>query len=149
MRRMIQASFIPLMLAAATAGAQTPSPVGLWKTVDDASGKATSLIRISEVNGELQGRIEKLLAPNPRDPNPRCGKCEGERKDQPIVGMLFMSGLKKASPTEYGGGEILDPDNGKTYRSKVTLIEGGNKLDVRGYIGVPLLGRSQVWLREQ
>ncbi len=65
-----------------------------------------------------------------------------------MLGMVFMSGLKK-SGDEYTGGEILDPDNGKVYRSKMTLIDGGKKLNVRGYVGMPMFGRSQVWVRQE
>lgn len=146
MRTLIQTGLVAVLMAATTAGAQDASPVGLWKNIDDVSGKPKALIRVAEVNGELQGRIEKLYGP---DANPLCKACEGDKKDKPIVGMLFMSGLKKTGEAEYGGGEILDPNNGKVYKSKVKLLDKGNKLDVRGYIGVPMLGRSQVWLREQ
>ena len=141
-------------LAAAAAFATAPafaddgSPVGLWKNIDDVSGKPKALIRITEVNGSLQGQIEKLFrAPN-EDQNPKCEKCEGARHDQPVIGLVIMTGLKKDGD-EYNGGEILDPDNGKVYRSKMHLTDGGKKLSVRGYIGVPMLGRSQVWVREQ
>lgn len=124
------------------------SPVGLWKNIDDVSGKPKALIRISENKGELEGRIEQLFRPAGEDQNPKCVKCEGVLKDQPIVGMVFMSGLKK-SGDEYSGGEILDPDNGKVYKSKLKLVDGGKKVNVRGYIGIPMLGRSQVWIRQE
>lgn len=141
-------------LAAAAAFATAPafaddgSPVGLWKNIDDVSGKPKALIRITEVNGSLQGQIEKLFRAPSEDQNPKCEKCEGARHDQPVVGLVIMTGLKKDGD-EYTGGEILDPDNGKVYRSKLHLTDGGKKLSVRGYIGVPMLGRSQVWVREQ
>lgn len=135
-------------LAASPVCAQQASPAGLWKNIDDVSGKPKALIRIVEVNGEMQGRIEKLFLAPGADPNPRCTRCTGPHKDQPVIGMLFMSGLRKDG-NAYQGGEIIDPDSGKVYRSKMTLIEGGNKLDVRGYVGVPLFGRSQVWVRQQ
>ncbi|MFP5390284.1 MAG: DUF2147 domain-containing protein [Gammaproteobacteria bacterium] len=149
MRLLIQTGLIALMLAATAAGAEELSPVGLWKNIDDVTGKPKALIRISEVNGELQGRIEKLLRTDLPDANPRCTAGQGDRKNQPIVGLVFLSGLKKSGEHEYSGGEILDPDNGKTNRSKLNVLDGGKKLDVRGYIGMPMLGRSQVWLREQ
>lgn len=141
-------------LAAAAAFATAPafaddgSPVGLWKNIDDVSGKPKALIRITEVNGSLQGQIEKLFRAPSEDQNPKCEKCEGARHDQPVIGLVIMTGLKKDGD-EYNGGEILDPDNGKVYRSKMHLTDGGKKLSVRGYIGVPMLGRSQVWVREQ
>ena len=136
------------LLALPPALAGDDSPVGLWQSVDDVSGKPKALIRISEQNGLLQGRIEKLYRAAGQDPDPRCARCEGARHNQPVIGMVFMSGLKKHGD-EYAGGEILDPDNGKVYRSRIALRDGGKKLSVRGYIGVPLLGRSQVWLRQE
>ncbi|MCG2585417.1 DUF2147 domain-containing protein [Massilia sp. TS11] len=147
-RTMYACVMLAASLSAFSAWAQEASPVGLWKNIDDVTGKPKALIRISEVNGALQGRIEKLFRAPDQDQNPKCDKCTGERKDQPVIGMVFMSGLKKDGD-EYNGGEILDPDNGKTYKSKLTLIDGGRKLQVRGYIGIPMLGRSQVWVREQ
>jgi len=135
-------------LGSAPAFADDASPVGLWKNIDDVSGKPKALIRITEVNGSLQGQIEKLFRAPTEDQNPKCEKCEGARHDQPVIGLVIMTGLKKDGD-EYNGGEILDPDNGKVYRSKMHLTDGGKKLSVRGYIGVPMLGRSQVWVREQ
>ncbi|MET0858724.1 MAG: DUF2147 domain-containing protein [Telluria sp.] len=149
MKRALPFAFaLAAMLTLPAAWADDASPVGLWKNIDDASGKPKALIRITENKGSLEGRIEKLYRPADQDQNPKCDRCEGVNKDQPIIGMVFMSGLTK-SGDEYTGGQILDPDNGKVYKSKLTLVDGGKKLNVRGYIGVPMLGRSQVWLREQ
>ena len=139
---------ITAALAIAPAFADDSSPVGLWKNIDDVSGKPKALIRITESNGVLQGKIEQLFRAPAEDQNPKCEKCEDARKNQPIIGMVFMNGLKKDGD-EYAGGEILDPDNGKVYRSKMHLTDGGKKLNVRGYIGVPILGRSQVWVRQE
>jgi uncharacterized protein (DUF2147 family) len=129
------------------ARADEASPVGLWKNVDDVSGKPRALIRLTESSGVLQGKIEKVFpAPN-EDPNPTCEKCEGANKNAPVVGLVILDGLKKDGD-EYAGGQILDPDNGKVYRSTVRLTDNGKKLSVRGYIGVPMLGRSQTWIRQ-
>lgn len=133
-------------LMSASAWAQEGSPIGLWRTIDDETGKPKSLIRISESNGELRGKIEKLFREPGEDPNPKCEKCEDARKDQPIIGMTILTGMKKDG-SEYNGGQILDPANGKVYKSKMSVADGGKKLDVRGYIGVPMLGRTQTWLR--
>jgi uncharacterized protein (DUF2147 family) len=127
--------------------AQDASPVGLWKTIDDDTGKAKALIRITENNGELRGKIEKLFL-DIGEKNPKCDKCEGAQKDQPIIGMTILSGMKQEG-TEYGDGQILDPANGKVYKSKMSLADNGKKLNVRGYIGMPMLGRTQTWLREE
>jgi uncharacterized protein (DUF2147 family) len=135
------------MLVLPGARADDASPVGLWKNIDDVSGKPKALIRISENKGTLEGRIEKLFRPAGQEQNPKCARCEGANKDQPIIGMLILTGLSR-SGDEYSGGQILDPEDGKVYKSKLVLVEGGKKLNVRGYIGVPMLGRSQVWLRQ-
>lgn len=151
-RHGVAAAALGLALAAAFtapfARADDASPAGLWKNIDDATGKPRALIRITESNGTLQGKIEKVFpAPN-ESQNPKCEKCEGANKDAPIVGLVILSGLKKDGE-EYAGGQILDPDNGKTYSSKVRLTDAGKKLSVRGYLGVPMLGRSQTWLRQE
>jgi uncharacterized protein (DUF2147 family) len=148
MKSAVCAVLMSLMSAIVPALAQEASPVGLWKNIDDVSGKPKALIRISEDKGELRGQIEKLFPAAGEDPNPKCTACSGAKKDQPVIGMVFMSGLKK-NGDEYTDGEILDPDNGKVYRSKMSLAEGGKKLKVRGYVGVPMFGRSQVWVRQE
>ena len=136
------------IMAMAPAFANDASPVGLWKNIDDVTGKPKALIRISESNGVLQGKIEKLFRAPDQDQNPKCDKCTDARKDQPIIGMQLLSGLKKDGDA-YTGGEIVDPEDGKVYKSKMELADGGKKLKVRGYIGVPMLGRSQTWVRQE
>ena len=148
MKTLLRASLLALSCTLPSlALAQDATPVGLWKNIDDITGKPKALIRITDNKGELRGQIEKLFLAPGADPNPRCRLCQGANKDAPVIGMVFMSGLHKIGD-EYSGGEILDPDDGKVYRSKMTLVEGGKKLNVRGYIGVPLFGRSQVWVRQ-
>ena len=124
------------------------TPVGLWKNIDDKTGKPKALIRITENGGEYKGKIEKLFLEPGADQNPKCTECEGANKDQPVIGMTILFGLKKDGD-EYNGGKIIDPANGKTYSSKLTVVDNNKKLNVRGYIGTPFLGRSQTWLREQ
>ena len=123
------------------------SPVGLWKTIDDATNKPRSLIRISDKNGELIATIEKGLLPTD-SPNDVCEQCTGERKNKPLIGMVIMDGMK-AKGDVYEGGHIVDPDNGVIYKCKIKLDATGNKLEVRGFIGVSLFGRSQTWMREE
>jgi uncharacterized protein (DUF2147 family) len=149
MKTVVSALTFLLLLGIATAApADINSPAGLWKTIDDKTGKERSLVRISENNGVFEGRIEKIFDQPGDDPSHLCKLCEGERKDQPIIGMNFLWGLKKDG-NQYAGGQILDPNNGKIYRAKMKLIEGGRKLEVRGFIGISLFGRSQTWLREE
>jgi uncharacterized protein (DUF2147 family) len=124
------------------------SPLGLWKTIDDNTGKPRGLVRIVEVNGEYQGKVEKIFPKPGEDPDPKCEKCDGARRNQPVIGMTILWGLTKQGD-EYQGGEILDPENGKVYRAKMKLIDAGRKLEVRGFIGFSLFGRSQTWMREE
>ena len=135
------------LLAAGTAFAQS-TPVGLWKTIDDETKKEKSLVRITEVDGAISGRIEKLLDPATK-PDAVCEKCSDERKDKPILGLQIIRNVKKNAddPEMWDGGRILDANNGKDYRVRLKPVEGGKKLEVRGYIGAPLLGRTQVWQR--
>ncbi|MFC1887325.1 DUF2147 domain-containing protein [Candidatus Cloacimonadota bacterium] len=123
---------------------QDLSPVGKWKTIDDETGEPKSIIEIWEENGMLYGRIEFLFLEPDEDPNPLCDKCTGELKDQPVLGMVILKDLKQ-SGQQWKGGTILDPDNGKTYKCKIEVIEEGKRLKVRGFIGVSLLGRTQYW----
>lgn len=136
-----------LLLAPGLAQA-ADTPVGKWKTIDDETNTPRSLVEIREVNGELQGRILQIFYRPDEKPDPVCDACEGERKGQPVIGMTFLWGLKPDSATEWVGGGVLDPKNGKTYNARATLTEAGQKLRLRGYIGTPILGRTQVWLRE-
>lgn len=131
-----------------TLAAANENPVGLWRTIDDKSGKEKSLVRVTESNGQLQLTIEKIFREPGEDPNPLCDKCPGEKKNKPVIGMQIGNGLKKDGDV-WSGGEILDPQNGKTYRCKVWLEDKGKKLNVRGFIGVSVLGRTQVWIREE
>lgn len=139
-----------LMLGFALSLSQTlwaaeATPAGLWKTIDDTINKPRSLIRITEQNGVYSAVVEKgLLETDTGDKV--CDKCTDERKGQKIIGMTIAKGLKK-NGNKYDGGEILDPDNGKVYKCKMTLDESGNNLEVRGYIGISLIGRSQIWHR--
>lgn len=130
--------------------AAADSPAGLWRTIDDKTGKDRSLVRITERDGAYEGKVEQILITLPDDdPNHLCRHCTGDRKDQPIVGMTILWGLTKDGDDTYTGGELLDPKNGKTYSAKLTLEDGGRKLDVRGFIGFSMIGRSQTWLRQE
>jgi len=141
-------TFFALLLGALLTAQASDSPVGLWRTIDDKTGKEKSLVRVVEVNGEFKASIEKLFREPHEEQNPNCDKCPGDRKNKPVLGMTIMTGLKKTG-SEYEGGEILDPANGKIYRCKMWTAEGGKKLNVRGFVGIAVLGRTQVWLREE
>jgi len=136
-----------LLAGAVTAFAQTDSPVGTWQTIDDHTGQPKALVQISQdANGTLSGKVIKGLNPNDQ-PDKRCTACTDARKGQPILGMTIISDMKKDGDN-WDGGQILDPENGKLYKCKMHVEDGGQKLVVRGYIGVSLLGRSQTWIRQ-
>lgn len=129
------------------AHADTTSPVGAWTTIDDETKKPKSIVRITEKNGVYSGVVEKLMDPAKQDS--KCDECAADdsRKGKPVLGMTILSGLKKEGDAVYGGGQILDPNNGKTYNAKLTVIEGGSKLEMRG--SILFIGRTQTWLRTE
>jgi uncharacterized protein (DUF2147 family) len=133
--------------AAARAAAPTWStPVGLWSPIDRATGKPVGLIAIYEDHGLYYGRIEPSSAHDDRAA--RCTECTGSRHDQPMIGLVLMRHLRYHQG-RYVGGDILDPRNGHVFDCELRLIDGGRKLIVRGYLGIPLLGRSLTWQRMQ
>lgn len=140
-------AFVALASVPAQAGEKAAaSPVGRWRTFDDSTGQAKSIVAIWEREGKLFGKIEKLINP-PADagPNPRCDKCEGSRKDQPITGMTILWNMAR-DDDEWSGGRILDPENGEVYRCTIWL-DGSDRLKVRGYVGI--FYRTQTWHREK
>lgn len=138
------AAVAAVLVLAPVARAQDVTPVGRWVTVDDNTGKDRSVVTITERDGKLYGNIEKLILEPTEDPNPKCDKCPDEKKDQPVIGLEILWNLKKDGD-EWSGGKILDPDNGKSYKCWIQVIDEGRRLKVRGYIGISLLGRTQYW----
>jgi uncharacterized protein (DUF2147 family) len=135
------------LLTAGTAALAQATPAGLWKTIDDETKTEKSYVRVVEAGGVFTAKVEKILDPAKADA--KCDKCSDERKDQLIQGMTIVKGVKANADDKglWDGGEILDPNNGKTYKVRMKPVDGGKKLEVRGYIGAPLLGRTQTWLR--
>jgi uncharacterized protein (DUF2147 family) len=121
------------------------SPIGLWQTVDDKTGQPRAVVRIYTQDGKFFGRIEKSFTAGAEARV--CSVCKDERKDQPIVGLLIIRNVELRDG-EYGGGDILDPENGSVYRCKFHLDKDGTLLVVRGFIGISLLGRTQTWHRQ-
>ncbi|SAK95651.1 lipoprotein [Caballeronia pedi] len=133
---------------AASAFAQTATPVGTWQTIDDQSGKPKAIIQIvDDGSGQLSGKVVRGIGEFDH-PERRCTACTDDRRDQLIKGMTIITGLRQNGDA-WDGGQILDPENGKLYKCKMKLEDGGQKLVVRGYVGVSLLGRSQTWVRQQ
>jgi uncharacterized protein (DUF2147 family) len=136
--------------AALAQSSEAPSPVGAWRTIDDKTGDPRSIVEIYEEDGALHGRVVEILkvgseAERNSAGQVICDACEGDKKGQPIEGMVILEGLNKDGD-EWSGGTILDPSNGKRYKAKVEL-DGDDRLDVRGYLGMPLFGRTQTWQR--
>ncbi|KFA89225.1 DUF2147 domain-containing protein [Archangium violaceum] len=136
------------VLFATSALAQEASVLGRWTTIDDETKKPKSIVTLYEEGGKVYGKIEKLFRAPTEEQNPLCDKCEGALKNQPIIGMIILRDLKKDG-NEWTGGTILDPANGKTYKAKIAVEDGGKKLKVRGFIGIALIGRTQYWMRAE
>ena len=138
---------VSLLLAALplSASAQDTSPVGKWRTIDDATGKAKSIVEITRAeDGTLRGTVVEILSSD-KGPNPKCDNCKGASKGKPIKGMTILWGLRDEGDGQYGGGRILDPSKGKTYKSELELL-GDDRLGVAGCIA--FFCRQQEWVRE-
>jgi len=139
---------LSLLLFSTLLFADNLSPVGWWKTIDDETGEAKSIVHIWVDDGEMKGQIVQLLRTTPDDPNPVCAKGSGELTGKPILGAQIMWGLTEDKDGWWDGGKILDPKKGKIYHCKVRTIEDKEKLQVRGYIkAIIRIGRSQIWER--
>lgn len=141
-KRVLFSAFVTLQLIAVSAFAA--SPIGSWKTIDDKTGQVKSIVKIYASSGTLYGRVIKLFP----GALTVCSACSGNLKDKPILGMTVMYGLKQSqsNPNEWTGGNIMDPKTGKVYRCTITVSNDGRTLNVRGYVGISLLGRTQTWV---
>lgn len=147
LRHALRAPALACCLLPALAFAQQASPVGLWRTIDDHSGKPRSVVEVyPNADGTLSARIVRLIE-QAKGPNPLCDACRGSLHGKPVLGMVIAWGLR-ANDGAWDGGRIVDPDNGKEYAVRFTPGADGRTLEVRGYIGFSLLGRTQVWQRE-
>ncbi len=136
--------FAAFCLIASSAAFAQATPTGVWKTIDDETKQERSIVRITDAGGALSGKIEKLLDATKQDA--KCDKCSDARKDKPVIGMTIIEGVRKnAAEDHWDGGTILDPNNGKTYKVRLTPKDGGKVLEVRGFIG-PFY-RNQIWQR--
>lgn len=131
-----------LLVFCATLTASAQSVTGKWKTIDDETGKPKSIVEITEKDGKIYGKIIEILSDKK---DAKCDKCPGSDKGKPIKGLTIIKGLKKDG-NEWSSGKILDPVSGKEYKCVIKL-NGSSKLDVRGYLGIQALGRTQTWVR--
>lgn len=140
--------FVLLLVFAALIQAALPSPEGRWTTIDDKTGKPKSIIKLSVSGGTLNGSIVKIYKENVSNPSEtNCEKCTGALQNKPLIGLMIVQGLKQNADGSWSGGQITDPENGKTYKCSITPSADGKTLSVRGYVGVSLLGRSQTWVK--
>ncbi len=126
--------------------AAEPTAAGLWEQVDENSGKAESWFKIIERNSVFEGTLVKIFFKPGEDENWVCSKCEGAEKGAPVLGLTLIKGMQR-NGTSYENGTIMDPRDGAVYRALMQLSPDGRKLEVRGYLGISLFGRSQVWNR--
>ncbi|MGE5453411.1 MAG: DUF2147 domain-containing protein [Acidobacteriota bacterium] len=145
LRRISLAAALLSVLPTALMAQSTPS--GLWETYDDSTGVATSHVRVSETDRTLSGSIDRIL--DESKATAVCAACEDERHNRPLIGMTIFRDVKASAevPLTWEGGEILDPKNGRTYKVRIRLIDDGKVLEVRGYKGSPVFGRTQLWQR--
>ncbi|WP_246188915.1 DUF2147 domain-containing protein [Pandoraea anapnoica] len=147
-RRLCVAAMLTGNALVVVASADPSTPVGVWRIVDE-TGDPKALITITEKDGEIVGALTRSLG-RPDGLERRCNECTDARRGKKLQGMQIIRGLHKdPDGDEYVGGKILDPDSGSEYGCKMRVVEGGKKLEVRGYFGISLLGRTQTWIREQ
>lgn len=143
----ISLGFLFNLLLSASLHAQDPA-LGGWHTVDDETGEIKSLVILSLAeDGTMVGVISKILKKDVGDG--LCDQCEGDKKDQPIEGMQFIWGVERSAEGEWEDGKLLDPESGTVYNGNITLTDNPNELEVRGYVGISLFGRSQTWQRAE
>jgi uncharacterized protein (DUF2147 family) len=135
--------FIAFLFIYSSINAQ--SVIGKWKTIDDKTGKPRSVVEIYEASGKIYGKIIDIVDPGKR--NSKCEKCTGSDYNKPVLGLVIIKGLTK-DDDEFNDGKIIDPESGKAYKCFIKLASK-DKLEVRGYIGFSLIGRSQTWIRVQ
>ena len=135
-----------LMFSGILATANAHAAAGHWRTIDDNTGEVRSIVHIEEQGGVLSGRIVRLV--DPPEPNPVCEQCPGDKRGEPVEGLEILWGFEASRPgREWTGGELLDPETGRVYRGRLRLQDDGARLEVRGFIGMAMFGRSQTWER--
>ncbi|HUC52300.1 MAG TPA: DUF2147 domain-containing protein [Xanthobacteraceae bacterium] len=141
------AALVPLLAAGSATPADLSSPVGLWQAVDDDTKQPTGWFLIANHDGVYSGIIAKMFMKPGDNPNPVCDKCTDDRTNHPWLGLEIIRDMKQEEPDKYGGGNILDPRDGKVYHATMKLTQDGQTLVVRGYLGIELLGKNTYWTR--
>jgi uncharacterized protein (DUF2147 family) len=145
-RSMVAAAVLLIVAAASPVRAAEPTATGLWEQVDENTGKPESWFKITERNGVYEGALVKIFYKPGEDPNWVCDKCQGAEKGRPVLGLTLIKGMQR-NGLSYENGTIMDPRDGSVYRALMRLTPDGKKLEMRGYLGISLFGRSQVWNR--
>jgi uncharacterized protein (DUF2147 family) len=145
-RSMVAAAVLLIVAAASPVRAAEPTATGLWEQVDENTGKPESWFKITERNGVYEGALVKIFYKPGEDPNWVCDKCQGAEKGRPVLGLTLIKGMQR-NGLSYESGTIMDPRDGSVYRALMRLTPDGKKLEMRGYLGISLFGRSQVWNR--
>jgi uncharacterized protein (DUF2147 family) len=138
---------LPLIAAGPAAPADLSSPAGLWQAVDDDTKQPTGWFLITNHDGVYAGIIAKMFMKPGENPNVVCDQCKDDRFNHPWLGLEIIRDMKQEEPDKYGGGNILDPRDGKVYHATMKLAPDGQTLIVRGYLGIELLGKNQYWTR--
>ena len=147
MKTWIETVITSALVAAVGSVSAQNTPLGVWKTIDDKTKTERAQIRITEAGGVFSGKLEKLLAADAKQ-DALCDKCSDDRKDKPMVGLEVVRSVKKGdAENTWDGGTILDAAEGKIYKVRLQPTDGGKKMEVRGYIGAPMFGRTQTWIR--
>lgn len=143
---MRKAHVLALMWSLFSTLAHAEGLTGVWETINDRTGQIEALVRITDRQGHIEGTVEKIYSPPAESADPVCEACPGDNKNKPIVGMTILHAVI-TTDSHHAEGDILDPDEGRVYKCKLRLLDGSGRLEVRGFIGVSLFGRTQVWRR--
>ena len=141
------AALLPLFAAGPAATADLSSPAGLWQAVDDDTKQPNAWFLITNHDGVYSGIIAKMFMKPGENPNVVCDQCKDDRLNHPWLGLEIIRDMKQEEPDKYGGGNILDPRDGKIYHATMKVTPDGQTLVVRGYLGIELLGKNQYWTR--